>query len=105
MSYQVGFVKMASAKDLKPGEMMKAEVEGKEICLVNVEGKYYALGDRCTHRSCSLSKGTLKGENVACPCHGSIFNVKTGAVVKGPAKKPAPTFQIKVEENQVLVNV
>jgi nitrite reductase/ring-hydroxylating ferredoxin subunit len=98
-------VKVVSAKDLEPGEMMKAEVGGKEICVVNVEGKYYAIGDRCTHMSCLLSEGTLKGENVTCPCHGSVFNVKTGAVVKGPAKKSESIFQIKVEGDQVLVNV
>jgi nitrite reductase/ring-hydroxylating ferredoxin subunit len=40
----MGFVKVASSSELKPGEKMNAEVEGKEICVANVEGKYYAIG-------------------------------------------------------------
>jgi len=99
----MGFVKVASTKDLKPGEMIDAGAGGKEICVVNVGGKYYAIGNRCTHMGCLLSGGKLIGEEVTCPCHGSVFNVVTGAVVKGPAKKPEPEYGVKVEEDQVLI--
>jgi nitrite reductase/ring-hydroxylating ferredoxin subunit len=102
----MGFVQVASTKDLTPGNMKGAEVGDKRILVVNVEGKYYAIGDVCTHRGCRLSGGTLKeGGIVQCPCHGSNFDVKTGDVVKGPAKTPEPTFEVKVEKDQVLVNV
>jgi nitrite reductase/ring-hydroxylating ferredoxin subunit len=101
----MGFVIVASVSELKSEEKMNAEVEGKEICVANVEGKYYAIGNRCTHMSCLLSDGTLEGNNVTCPCHGSVFNVETGVVVKGPAKKAEPVFQVKVEEDHVLVGV
>jgi len=73
--------------------------------MANVEGTYYAIGDICTHMGRLLSGGVLRGENVTCSCHMSVFNVKTGAVVKGPARKPEPTFQVKIEEGQLLVNV
>ena len=101
----MGFVKVASTKDLKPGEMIDADVGGKEICVANVGDKYYAIGNRCTHMSCLLSDGTLRGENVTCPCHGSVFNVQTGAVVKGPAQKPEPAYEVKLEQGQVLITV
>jgi len=80
------FVRVASASDLKPGEMMNAEVGGKEICVAKIGDKYYAIGNRCTHMSCLLSEGTLEGTSVTCPCHNSVFNVQTSAVVGGPAK-------------------
>lgn len=101
----MGFVKVASTKELGPGKMKSAEVDGKLVFLVNVEGKYYAIGNVCTHMACMLSDGVLKGESVQCPCHGSVFDVKTGGILKGPAKKPEPTFQVKVEGDQILVNV
>jgi nitrite reductase/ring-hydroxylating ferredoxin subunit len=105
VTLMMGFVKAASTKILEPGNMMAVEVGGKEVFLVNLGGKYYAIGNRCTHMSCMLSDGTLRGENVTCTCHGSIFEIKTGNVVKGPAKKPEPVFQVKVEGDQILVNV
>ena len=97
---------MASAKVLIAGKMVSAEAGGKPILVANVDGKYYAIGDKCTHRGCKLSGGTLKeGSVVVCPCHGSNFDVKTGNVVKGPAKTPEPAFLVKVEKDDVVVNV
>jgi nitrite reductase/ring-hydroxylating ferredoxin subunit len=101
----MGFVKVASTGNLKPGEMKEAGAGGKEICVANVGGKYYAIGNRCTHMGCSLSNGTLRAENVTCPCHGSVFNVLTGAVVKGPAQKSEPAYRVRIEEGQVLIDV
>ena len=101
----MAFVKGASVKDLEAGRMIGVEAGGKEIAVINLEGNYYAIGNRCTHMSCMLSDGTLKGGNVTCPCHGSIFDAKTGSVVKGPAKKPEPAYQTKIEGEQILVNV
>jgi nitrite reductase/ring-hydroxylating ferredoxin subunit len=98
-------VKVALTIDLQAGSMVGVEAEGKEILLSNIDGQYYAVGNRCTHMSCLLSDGALKGEKVTCSCHASIFNVKTGRVIKGPAKKPEPTFETKVEGEEVLVNV
>lgn len=100
------FVKIASTKDLTPGKMMGAEAGGKQILVANVNGKYYAIGDECTHRGCKLSGGTFKeGGVVQCPCHGSNFDAKTGNVTKGPAITPEPVFQVKVEKDQILVNI
>lgn len=84
---------------------MGVEVSGKAVFIADVGGKYYALGNRCKHAGCMLSDGTLGVENVTCSCHGSVFDVKTGNVVKGPAKKPELAFQVKVDGDQILVNV
>jgi nitrite reductase/ring-hydroxylating ferredoxin subunit len=99
------FVKAASTKDVKPGQMKEMKIEEKEICIANVAGQFFAIGNRCTHMKCRLSDGTLDGSNVTCPCHGSTFNVQTGNVINGPATRPEPSYQVKVENNQVLVNV
>lgn len=101
----MGFVRAVLKKDLELGKMLGIEVDGKKILLANLAGTYYAIGNRCTHRGCMLSDGKLEGENIRCPCHRSVFDVKTGNVLKGPAKKPEPVFQVKVEGDQVLANV
>lgn len=99
------FAKVASTKDLQPGDMRPVEAEGKEILLANIDNQYYAIGNRCTHMSCLLSDGTLRGENVTCPCHLSTFSVKTGAVIKAPAKNPEKTYGTKTEGEDILVNI
>ena len=53
----MGFVKVASAKDVAPDKMIGAEAGGKQILIANVDGSFYAMGDKCTHRGCRLSGG------------------------------------------------
>jgi nitrite reductase/ring-hydroxylating ferredoxin subunit len=100
------FVKIASAKDVPSGKMLGAEVGGNLVLVVNLNGKHYAIGNKCTHRGCRLSDGTLKENGVVeCSCHGSNFDLKTGNVVKGPAAKPEPAFQVKVEGDDLLIDI
>jgi 3-phenylpropionate/trans-cinnamate dioxygenase ferredoxin subunit len=99
------YVKVLSTKDLPVGKMKGVEVDVEQMLLVNLDGKYYAIGDLCTHMTCRLSEGSLKGGAVTCPCHFSVFDVKTGKVLGGPAGKPEPVFSVKVEGDQVLVDL
>ncbi len=101
----MGFVKLASTSDVQPNQMKGFTVNGEAVLLVNLDGGYYAIGNRCTHMGCMLSSGTLKGDTVQCMCHGSVFDIKTGNVIKGLAMKPEPKYELKVEEGQVLINV
>jgi nitrite reductase/ring-hydroxylating ferredoxin subunit len=99
------FVKAALKKEIAAGKMKAVDVTGVSVLLANVAGEYYAIGNKCTHRGCKLSSGTLNGETVKCPCHKSVFNVKTGEVLHGPASKPAPKYAVKVEEQQILISI
>lgn len=101
----MGFVKLASTNDIKPNNMIGLEIADKKILLANVNGNYFAIGDVCTHRGCSLSKGELQGETVVCPCHGSIFDLKTGNFIRGPTVKPEPEYELKVENDDILINL
>jgi len=98
------FVEVASKKDVPVGKMKMVEVNGTSILLVNLAGDYYAIGNICSHRGCKLSSGMLDGEIVRCSCHGSRFKVKTGEVVGGPATKPETTYEVKAEEDQILIS-
>ena len=97
-------VTVASASELKPDEMKAVNVNGKPILLVNLNGTFYAIGNICTHMGCPLSKGTLKDENIECVCHGSMFDIKTGKVIRGPAETPEQKYLVKVENGKVLVS-
>ncbi len=97
------FVRAASVGELAPGDMKLVEMGGKMAALANVDGHYFAFSDTCTHLECSLAEGTIEGEAVECPCHGSQFNVKTGAVVEGPAHTPIAVYAVRVQGNDILV--
>jgi nitrite reductase/ring-hydroxylating ferredoxin subunit len=105
MSEGMPFVKIAAKKGVEPSKMLGVETNGQKILLANLDGAYYAMGNTCTHMGCMLSDGDLIGEKVKCACHGSEFSLKTGSVVKGPAKKPEPTYLVKIEGDQIMVDV
>lgn len=98
------FVRVARVSDVPPGTMRRVEVAGHPVCLINVEGTFFAIGDTCTHEEASLSEGTLSGEVVVCPRHGARFHAKTGRVLSLPAVRSVPVYPVRVEGDDVMVS-
>jgi nitrite reductase/ring-hydroxylating ferredoxin subunit len=97
--------KIGAVKELEYTPMKGVVVDGKEILIVKTGTKIFAIGNKCTHRGFKLSSGKLEGETVRCPCHGSMFNIRTGEVVKGPAKNPEPSYTVTVENDEFSLNL
>ena len=98
------FVKVANTNEILPSQMKEVEVDGQRILITNVNGKYYVIGNICTHEGGPLTEGSLYNYEVECPWHGSKFDVRTGDVTSLPATEPEPSYEIKVEGNQILIN-
>ena len=99
------FVKIAKTSDIAPGEARAAEVGGKIIALFNVDGKFYAIDDTCTHRGGPLSEGMLMGEEVTCPWHGAIFDVTSGTVLGAPAPRDVTRYAVRVVGEDIEVEL
>jgi 3-phenylpropionate/trans-cinnamate dioxygenase ferredoxin subunit len=99
------YISVARTDDLPPGKMICVDVAGKRVLVANVDGVYYATDDTCTHEDASLSSGSLNGELVKCPLHGSRFSLRTGEPMEDPAEEPLRCFQVQVRDGDVLVAV
>ena len=97
-------VRVGNTKDVLNNEMRVFDVAGTKVNITNAAGHMYAFDDTCTHRGCSLAKGKLEGTTVTCPCHGSQFDVTTGAVLHGPANQPVRSRQVQVNGEDLLVD-
>ena len=98
-------IKVARIADLAPGSGTTVDVEGQRIALFNVQGTFYAIDDTCPHRGGPLGEGELDGAMVTCPWHGATFDVQTGAVTGPPARNGVRSFQVRVEGEDVLVEI
>jgi 3-phenylpropionate/trans-cinnamate dioxygenase ferredoxin subunit len=98
-----GFVPVAKASDLSPGQMKWVAVARERIVLANVEGVFYALRDICGHRQAPLSRGKLFGHLIECPLHFAQFDVRTGALVNGPVSTAVPIYEVRIEGDTVFV--
>jgi nitrite reductase/ring-hydroxylating ferredoxin subunit len=99
------FITAASVNDLKSGDKLGVTLGDKPILLVKLDDNYYAIGGECTHRGCMLSDGTLEGSRIRCVCHGSTFELKTGAVYRGPAANPEPSYRVRVKDDQIQIEI
>jgi 3-phenylpropionate/trans-cinnamate dioxygenase ferredoxin subunit len=80
-------------------------VQDEDVALCNVGGEIYAVANVCTHDGGPLGEGHLLGDEIECPRHGARFNVRTGQVKSLPAIIPIPIFKVKVEGDDILVEV
>ncbi|TMB95215.1 MAG: non-heme iron oxygenase ferredoxin subunit [Chloroflexi bacterium] len=97
------FVKVASVRDVPPGEMKIVELDGEEIAVANVNGEFFAFNNTCTHRGGPLGEGLLMGDTVECPFHGGQFNVRTGEVISPPPEEPVQSYPVQVDGDDLKV--
>jgi nitrite reductase/ring-hydroxylating ferredoxin subunit len=86
-------VEVGKVSEIPNGKMKHVEVNGKEILVANVHGKFYAISDRCGHMNALLSMGNLTGTVVTCPFHGSKFDVTTGKKLSEPILTPSQEME------------
>lgn len=99
------FVKVARAEEIQPGEKRIVEVDGVLVVVVNLDGEFYAIEDVCTHDGGPVGEGELDRETgqIICPRHGACFDVRTGAALTLPAFQSVPTYEVRVEDGNVMV--
>ena len=96
-------VRVTDANNLAEGEMRVLDIAGSKVSVAASGGRLFAFDDTCTHRGCSLGEGQLAGSTVTCPCHGSQFDVTSGAVIRRPAQQPVRSRLVEVDGKDLLV--
>lgn len=97
------FVKVANVDDLPPGARLWHEFEFETVIVFNVNGRFYAIADVCSHDGGPLEDGELDGYAVECPRHGACFDIRSGQALSMPATNPIPSYAVKVEDGQIFV--
>ncbi len=93
----------ADSGELAIGAPKAVVVADTPVMLLRHGDGVHAIHDRCSHRGCSLSDGTVDGEVVECACHGSRFRVDDGSVQRGPATQAQPSFEARESDGRIQV--
>ena len=109
-TYDLSFTKVAETSEIPNGKMKMVKVKDKEVLIANVNGSFYAIANLCIHKGGSLSEGSLEGNIVTCPIHGSRFDVTTGKNILGPKalfsrgeESDAKSHELRVDGKDILV--
>lgn len=96
---------VAKKSDIPEGKTLRVVVDGAEVLLCNPDGTIYAIEDVCTHDGGALDQGNLEGFRIVCPRHGANFDVRTGEALTLPAVIGLPTYKVRVEGDEVFVDL
>ena len=96
---------LIKTSEFPPGCAKSFEIEGVEIAVFNRAGKYFALGNRCTHTGGPLALGAVNGEAVACPWHGAQFELTAGKPLCAPATQAVPVYTVRVLGDDIEIKL
>lgn len=77
----------------------------RRVSVARVGGRLYAFDDLCTcaDHACPLSGGLLTGTSIMCQCHGSHFDIRSGAVISGPATRALGVFEVREIDGRIQI--
>lgn len=99
------FTDVAAVEELRTGEMVKADLDGRPIVLLQHDDGIHAFEGTCPHFGCGLWEGKLEGHTVTCQCHGSQFDVTDGSLIHGPATVSVPSYEVRKRTGRVQVRL
>ncbi len=99
--------RLCRVDDVAPGTARRFDIGRHRICVVRLGDDFYAIGDRCSHADYSLSEGEIwpDDKEIECWKHGSTFSLITGEPQSLPATMPVPIYNVRVEGDEVFVDV
>ncbi|HVX22786.1 MAG TPA: non-heme iron oxygenase ferredoxin subunit [Acidimicrobiales bacterium] len=96
--------RLCGVDEVAPGRMAQVQVDGVGcLAVYNIDGRFYATDDGCTHSAGSLSEGDLEDDVVVCPVHFGMFHVPTGKALGYPAEVDVRTYVVETDDRDVFV--
>lgn len=100
------FEAVCDEKDLEEGTMKCVKANKINVLLAKKNNEIFAIANTCTHMGGPLSEGELLDDcRVRCPWHGSVFSLKNGSVIDGPATEPQPEFDVRIRNGKIEVKL
>jgi len=99
------FVTVATTEEIPAGQAKLVEVNGNEIALFNIGGKFHAIDNNCTHVGGPLCEGEISGAEVTCPWHGAVFDITTGRALGPPAMDAVNRYNLRVTDGNIEIEI
>jgi nitrite reductase/ring-hydroxylating ferredoxin subunit/uncharacterized membrane protein len=106
--FPTGWQRLGAVDEIPEGELTRRTIADQPLLVFRSGGEIEVIAGRCSHLSGPLDQGELSEsasgvQCVTCPWHGSVFSIRTGEVVHGPATSPQAVLEVRVTDGQVEV--
>jgi len=101
----MAFTRACALSDVASDTALAVAVDGVDVAIVRAGDEVFAITDECSHAAIPLSEGDVEGCEIECWLHGSRFDLRTGKPSGPPATEPVPTYPVRGEGDDVLVDV
>lgn len=95
----------ARVAELAERSVLGVEIGEDQVAIYRLEDGYYATHNICTHQHAFMSDGYVEKGCIECPLHQALFDVRTGEALEGPASEPLTTYPVKVENDEIFVEL
>lgn len=102
---ELQFIHVCTTDDIASGERLFFSVGDESLVLLNIEGTYYAIADKCSHDDGPLGDGEIDKCEIICPRHGARFDITNGQAKKMPAMEDIPAYPVRIMNNIILVGI
>ena len=86
-------------------DLIRFDHKDKTYCIYHIEDGFFATDGICTHEAVHLQEGIVMDDEIECPMHQGIFNIKTGKAISPPACEDLKTYPTKVKEGKVYIEI
>jgi 3-phenylpropionate/trans-cinnamate dioxygenase ferredoxin subunit len=104
-SQNLEFIPVALVDEVPNGERIILEIDDLVIAIFNIAGEYFAIADVCSHDDGPVAEGKLNENEIECPRHGALFDIRTGKALTLPAVVDIPAYPIQVEGDDILIGL
>ena len=99
------WIEVAKADSIEMEDLIRFDHGDKTFCVYRIEDGYFATDGICTHEAVHLEDGLVMDDEIECPMHQGIFNIKTGEAVSPPACDNLKTYPVKIENDMIYIDI
>ena len=99
------WIYVCDTSDIDFEDLKRFDYKDKTFCIYNIKDGFFATDGICTHEAVHLEEGLVMDDEIECPMHQGIFNIKTGKAMGPPVCIDLKTYQVKVEDNKIFIEI
>ena len=98
-------VSIGPVTDVPESSGISAVVGNRRLAVFRVGAEVFAIDDVCAHRGFPLHDGLVRDGTVTCRTHRACFDLKSGSVLRGPARRPIRSYPAEIVDDEIIVEM